>query len=220
MQLGVLCLATGAAHSICGTLPWQDVQAASSATRPLASFPPAVVAMSRARLGLYIFGRASLFSNCFELRPTFSQLLARPVQLALVPGEYYGACQRPLDAPPPPAQLVSGVAHMAGIVQHMAQQWEAAAAEWARANASAAAPAAGAVEQAVADAVEQAVAATAPLPEEQPAAEEGAGGDEEHDGEEGEEGGEEAADDDEEEGGSSSGEEDEDDGAEAPMQQD
>ncbi len=30
-----------------------------------------VVAMSRARLGLYVFGRAQLFSNCYELQPTF-----------------------------------------------------------------------------------------------------------------------------------------------------
>lgn len=30
-----------------------------------------VVAMSRARLGLYIFGRVSLFKNCFELQPAF-----------------------------------------------------------------------------------------------------------------------------------------------------
>lgn len=31
-----------------------------------------VVAMSRARLGLYVLARVSLFKNCFELRPTFS----------------------------------------------------------------------------------------------------------------------------------------------------
>lgn len=30
-----------------------------------------VVAMSRARLGLYVFGRAQLFGNCYELQPTF-----------------------------------------------------------------------------------------------------------------------------------------------------
>lgn len=30
-----------------------------------------VVAMSRARLGLYVFGRAALFRNCFELQPVF-----------------------------------------------------------------------------------------------------------------------------------------------------
>ena len=48
-----------------------------------------VVAMSRARLGLYIFGRASLFQNCFELTPTFSQLLRRPLKLHLAPSEKY-----------------------------------------------------------------------------------------------------------------------------------
>lgn len=30
-----------------------------------------VVAMSRARLGLYVFGRQELFANCYELQPTF-----------------------------------------------------------------------------------------------------------------------------------------------------
>lgn len=33
-----------------------------------------VVAMSRARLGLYVLARVSLFQNCFELRPAFSQV--------------------------------------------------------------------------------------------------------------------------------------------------
>ena len=33
-----------------------------------------VVAMSRARLGLYIFARVSLFSNCFELTPAFNRV--------------------------------------------------------------------------------------------------------------------------------------------------
>ena len=36
-----------------------------------------VVAMSRARLGLYVLARVSLFKNCFELRPTFSLVSAR-----------------------------------------------------------------------------------------------------------------------------------------------
>lgn len=30
-----------------------------------------VVAMSRARLGLYVFGRQGLFANCYELQPAF-----------------------------------------------------------------------------------------------------------------------------------------------------
>lgn len=34
-----------------------------------------VVAMSRARLGLYIFGRIALFKNCFELTPAFHQVI-------------------------------------------------------------------------------------------------------------------------------------------------
>ena len=46
-----------------------------------------VVAMSRARLGLYVLGRAALFANCYELQPTFSQLLSRPTQLLLHPTE-------------------------------------------------------------------------------------------------------------------------------------
>lgn len=46
-----------------------------------------VVALSRARLGLYIFGRAELFANCYELRPAMKQLLARPQQLQLHPSE-------------------------------------------------------------------------------------------------------------------------------------
>uniref|UniRef100_A0A8C5HMY1 RNA helicase aquarius n=1 Tax=Gouania willdenowi TaxID=441366 RepID=A0A8C5HMY1_GOUWI len=48
-----------------------------------------VVAMSRARLGLYIFARVSLFQNCFELTPAFNQLTARPLQLHIRPHEYY-----------------------------------------------------------------------------------------------------------------------------------
>ncbi len=42
-----------------------------------------VVAMSRARLGLYVFGRAQLFANCYELQPTFARLMARPTQVRL-----------------------------------------------------------------------------------------------------------------------------------------
>jgi intron-binding protein aquarius len=42
-----------------------------------------VVALSRARLGLYVFGRQELFANCFELAPAFSRLLERPTQVSL-----------------------------------------------------------------------------------------------------------------------------------------
>jgi intron-binding protein aquarius len=45
-----------------------------------------IVAMSRARLGLYVFCRQTLFANCYELIRTFNILLTRPTQLQLVPG--------------------------------------------------------------------------------------------------------------------------------------
>ena len=48
-----------------------------------------VVAMSRARLGLYVFGRLSLFENCFELLPVFQILKQRPTKLMLIPGERF-----------------------------------------------------------------------------------------------------------------------------------
>lgn len=50
--------------------------------------------MSRARLGLYIFARVSLFQNCFELTPAFSQLTARPLQLHIIPTEYFPAARQ------------------------------------------------------------------------------------------------------------------------------
>ena len=55
-----------------------------------------VVAMSRARLGLYIFGRFGLFRNCLELQTVFSMLGSRPLQLHLLINEEYPT-SRPLD---------------------------------------------------------------------------------------------------------------------------
>jgi intron-binding protein aquarius len=46
-----------------------------------------VVAMSRARLGLYIFGRRALFQNTYELSRTFTPLLRRPTNLLIAPHE-------------------------------------------------------------------------------------------------------------------------------------
>lgn len=39
--------------------------------------------MSRARLGLYVFGRRALFEQCYELQPTFQTLLSKPDKLEL-----------------------------------------------------------------------------------------------------------------------------------------
>lgn len=55
-----------------------------------------VVAMSRARFGLYVFGRANLFRNCFELQPVFRLLMDRPQELHLLPDETF-PCERTTD---------------------------------------------------------------------------------------------------------------------------
>lgn len=47
------------------------------------------VALSRARLGLYVLGRREVFESCFELRQAFDILLQRPDKLQLVTGELW-----------------------------------------------------------------------------------------------------------------------------------
>uniref|UniRef100_A0A667YTH2 RNA helicase aquarius n=1 Tax=Myripristis murdjan TaxID=586833 RepID=A0A667YTH2_9TELE len=77
-----------------------------------------VVAMSRARLGLYIFARVSLFQNCFELTPAFNQLTARPLQLHIRPHEYYSQ-EQPREASSQPDQVVKNMPEMANLVYNM-----------------------------------------------------------------------------------------------------
>lgn len=47
------------------------------------------VALSRARLGLYILGRREVFEACYELKPAFELLLQRPDKLTLATGEMW-----------------------------------------------------------------------------------------------------------------------------------
>ncbi|KAG2495214.1 hypothetical protein HYH03_006820 [Edaphochlamys debaryana] len=135
-----------------------------------------VVAMSRSRLGLYVFGRKELFGNCYELQPTFKQLLARPTQLALVKGESYGSCTRGLNEPCQ-HDLMPGVEAMSALVSAI---WEEQyAAQYAAYQAQqAAAEAAAAEEQAAADkaaAEEEAAEAAAAAAKAEAAKAEGAG---------------------------------------------
>lgn len=53
-----------------------------------------IVAMSRARLGLYIFARCKLFKSCFELTSVFTKLTERPTQLCLVKNELYPSARK------------------------------------------------------------------------------------------------------------------------------
>ncbi|XP_047537056.1 RNA helicase aquarius [Vanessa atalanta] len=76
-----------------------------------------IVAASRARLGLYIFARANLFRNCFELQPTFNQLVERSLELELVPGERWPAQRGARAAVPDALALrVRDMPHMARYV--------------------------------------------------------------------------------------------------------
>ena len=73
-----------------------------------------VVAMSRARLGLYVFCRRSLFEQCYELQPTFQLLLQRPDHLALNLNEITSYTERHVEDTGP-IHLVSGVEEMISI---------------------------------------------------------------------------------------------------------
>jgi len=104
-----------------------------------------VVAMSRARLGLYVFARVSLFVNCFELTRTFNQLLRKPVRLHLLPHEKrpmdapFGT-DRPVDAVIPPQHVleVRDVMHMGELVASMTLSVQSEYGEYQRRIAAAA----------------------------------------------------------------------------------
>jgi len=48
-----------------------------------------VVALSRARLGLYVVGRRKLFESCAEIEQTWNNLMTNGDQLELVSGEMW-----------------------------------------------------------------------------------------------------------------------------------
>ncbi|KAM6131509.1 LOW QUALITY PROTEIN: RNA helicase aquarius [Pterocles gutturalis] len=78
-----------------------------------------VVAMSRARLGLYIFARVSLFQNCFELTPAFSQLTARPLHLHIVPTECFPTTRQNGERPSHQIHVIKNMPQMANFVYNM-----------------------------------------------------------------------------------------------------
>jgi intron-binding protein aquarius len=82
------------------------------------------VALSRARLGLYVFGRRSVFEPIPELAPAFGPLFARPTNLCLLPLPERHPCFRPSSEllaacglPPPPKLEVDSLERMAGVVR-------------------------------------------------------------------------------------------------------
>lgn len=83
-----------------------------------------VVAMSRARLGLYVFGRVSLFNSSLELQPSMRLFLERPQKLTILMGEQYPS-QRSIgqqecaDGSPLPTRVVESVDEMQQFVAEM-----------------------------------------------------------------------------------------------------
>ncbi|KAI0220204.1 RNA helicase aquarius [Lamellibrachia satsuma] len=75
-----------------------------------------VVAMSRARLGLYVFARVNLFQNCFELTPAFNQLMKRPLKPHLVPNETFPSSRKNETPPEEPPLIIDDMAHMTQFV--------------------------------------------------------------------------------------------------------
>ena len=80
-----------------------------------------VVAMSRARLGLYVFARVSLFKNCFELQPAFNILMKRPMQLHICPNEVF-PCTRQASVTAPNPIVVYDMPMMSKFVADFYQQ--------------------------------------------------------------------------------------------------
>jgi len=80
-----------------------------------------IVALSRSRLGLYVFCRKSLFESCYELQSSFSQLLTRPTSLQLVIGESYLTDRSVETVPSSPVHTIEGVTSMGVLVYQMVQ---------------------------------------------------------------------------------------------------
>ncbi|WEW59376.1 hypothetical protein PRK78_004847 [Emydomyces testavorans] len=77
------------------------------------------VALSRARLGLYILGRREVFESCFELKPAFDILAQRPDKLMVVPGEIFPT-DRALGADVD-GTAMEGIEHLGQYVYEMTQ---------------------------------------------------------------------------------------------------
>lgn len=82
------------------------------------------VALSRARLGLYILGRREVFESCYELRQAFDLLLQRPDKLTLSTGELWPskrslADEEAGDSEVPGEAIMEGVEHLGQFVFEM-----------------------------------------------------------------------------------------------------
>lgn len=79
-----------------------------------------VVAVSRARLGLYVLYRESVFRVCHELYHALDQFSVRPKKLEIVSGEQYPTSRKWTDKiPEGKAFVVEDVSVLGSIVHSM-----------------------------------------------------------------------------------------------------
>jgi intron-binding protein aquarius len=82
-----------------------------------------IVAVSRARLGLYILGRKTLFDSCHELNDVMSLLDDIPSQLQLIKNEKYPVERQADGVVPAGTQFgVEDVTALGGIVHSMQEE--------------------------------------------------------------------------------------------------
>lgn len=81
------------------------------------------VALSRARLGLYVLGRREVFESCLELQEAFDILLRRPDKLMLVTGELWPSMRIIAEEEGkkkiPGESVMEGVEHLGQYVYEM-----------------------------------------------------------------------------------------------------
>ncbi|CAI4223582.1 unnamed protein product [Auanema sp. JU1783] len=77
-----------------------------------------VVALSRARLGLYVLARAELFRKCFELAPAFDVLCSRPPRLALIPNEPYPTSRKIHEKAKAEVLMIEDTVHISHFVHN------------------------------------------------------------------------------------------------------
>jgi intron-binding protein aquarius len=77
------------------------------------------VALSRARLGLYVLGRKELFDTCAEMAPAMDLFNQRPNKLIVIPGELFPS-RRELTAEVEGTEM-EGVEHLGLFVHEMTQ---------------------------------------------------------------------------------------------------
>ncbi|KAK6369596.1 hypothetical protein LTS17_009502 [Exophiala oligosperma] len=77
------------------------------------------VALSRARLGLYILGRRELFETCYEMKPAMELLMQRPDKLVLTTGEMFPT-KRQMEDDVQGTEM-EGVEHLGQYVYEMTQ---------------------------------------------------------------------------------------------------